>query len=313
MVIVFGDLIADLAMRISDFPIQAQDLKHVSYLELGPGGATNIAIMAARFGLSVSCMGEVGRDPFGEIVMGGLRREGIGTGNILVTESSKTPVAGVLVDRQREPAYLGYMGNLVVRELADGWRETIQDAQALFADGWVEIPEMPSMILDAFRTAKNTGVKTFFDPGPGNPADDLAWQNESAALATVLLVNAEEAQRLAKLNDPLAAARSLVQKGPALVVLKMGAEGMFLLTPDAQVRAPGFAVEARDLTGAGDSVTGAILYGYLNGLDLEALGVLANATGATKVQKLGTGHNMPTLDEIRATLRRFAPARTGMI
>lgn len=313
MVIVFGDLIADLAMRIQDFPIQAQDLKPLSYLEIGPGGATNIAIMAARFRLPVSCMGQVGRDAFGEIVMSGLRREGIETGNIIVSESGKTPVAGVLVDRQREPAYLGYMGNLVVRDLADGWRETIEQAQALFADGWVEIPEMPGMILDAFRAAKNAGVKIFFDPGPGNPAGDLTWQIEAAALATVLLVNKEEAQRLANVGDPIAAARSLVQKGPELVVLKMGAEGMILVTRHAEVRSAGFPVEALDFTGAGDSVTGAILYGYLNGLDLEALGILGNATGATKVQKLGTGHNMPSLDEIRATLQRFAPERAGLV
>lgn len=313
MVIVLGDLIADLSIRILEFPIHAQDLKPISYLEIGPGGATNIAIMAARFGLSVACLGEVGRDSFGEVVLNGLQREGIETREVIVTAESKTPVAGVIVDKQREPAYLGYLGNLVVREIPDAWRAPLENAKALFADGWVEISEMPRMILDAFRIARNAGVKTFFDPGPGNPAFDLEWHAQVASLSTVLLVNEEEAQRLANLVDPIAAAQFLVRNGSELVVLKRGAAGLILFTAEKQERVAGFKVEPRDFTGAGDSVTGAMLYGILNHLDLQAMGVLGNATGATKVQKLGTGHNMPTLDEIRATLAKFAPEHTKLL
>ncbi len=313
MVIILGDLIADLAIRIPAFPIHAQDLKPISYLEIGPGGATNIAIMAARFGLPVACLGEVGRDAFGEVVLSGLKREGIEAHDVIVTAESKTPVAGVVVDEKREPAYLGYMGNLIVRTLPDAWRARIENADALFADGWIEIPEMSAMILRAFKIGKDAGVKTFFDPGPGNAFLNLAWHRDAAALSDVLLVNEDEARRLAAREDPINTARALIQNGSELIVLKRGAEGLILITKNAEEHIAGFQVEARDLTGAGDSVTGAILFGYLNGMDLSSLAVLANATGATKVQKLGTGHNMPTLDEIRATLKNFAPEHTNLI
>lgn len=313
MIIVLGDLIADLSLRIANFPINAQDLKPVSYLEVGPGGATNIAIMAARFGMPVACLGEMGNDTFGEVVRSGLAREGIDTRHIIITDDSKTPVAGVIVDEKREPAYLGYLGKLVVRALPESWHTPIRDADALFADGWVEIPEMPAVILSAFRMAREHGVKTFFDPGPGNGAFDLTWHVDAAALATVLLVNEEEAQRLTGRADSLAAARQLVQNGSELVVLKRGADGLVLITVKQEQAVSGFKVEPRDFTGAGDSVTGAILYGYFNGMDLQALGILGNATGAAKVQKLGTGHNMPTLAEIRATLEQHAPAYANFI
>ena len=64
-------------------------------------------------------------------------------------------------------------------------------------------------------------------------------------------------------------------------------------------------VVARDATGAGDSLAAAIMYGYLHRFDLQALGDLGNATGAAKVLKLGTGHNMPTVAEVNTMLRRF--------
>ncbi len=47
------------------------------------------------------------------------------------------------------------------------------------------------------------------------------------------------------------------------------------------------------------------MYGYLNRFDLEKMGDLGNATGAAKVLKLGTGHNMPTVAEVNAMLARF--------
>ena len=121
-VCILGDLIADLSVRVDTFPITAQDLHPVSYLELGPGGATNIAIMAARFGLAVSCFGELGKDPFGDIVWKGLQREHIETEHILVSPQTRTPVAGVVVDEQREPAYLGYQGELHTLALPSAWR-----------------------------------------------------------------------------------------------------------------------------------------------------------------------------------------------
>ena len=63
--------------------------------------------------------------------------------------------------------------------------------------------------------------------------------------------------------------------------------------------------ELRDATGAGDSFAGAAIFGYLNGLSLRQIGTLGNAAGAAKIQKLGTGHNMPTPEEIQGILTRF--------
>jgi len=54
MVIVLGDMIADISMRIGGMPVNATDIQRISYMAVGPGGATNVAIAAARFGLRVA-------------------------------------------------------------------------------------------------------------------------------------------------------------------------------------------------------------------------------------------------------------------
>lgn len=90
-----------------------------------------------------------------------------------------------------------------------------------------------------------------------------------------------------------------------MIVIKRGSAGCMLLTEDEEHIAPGFPVHVHDTTGAGDSLDAAMVYGYLRGISLQELGSLANAAGATKVRKLGTGHNMPTVAEIREILERF--------
>lgn len=313
MVIVIGDMIADFTLRIPAFPIGAGGLQPVEYLALGPGGAGNVAITAARLGLHVACLGEVGSDRFGEIVLEGLRAEGVDVGDVIVSRGGETPVAGVIVDQRGEPAYLGYPGRLVVHALPEPWEAKISGAEAVFADGWADHAHVPDLILGSMRAAKHSSVPFFFDPGPGNPALDGRWHVDACALATVLLATEDEAERLAGVSDPVAAARQLMELGPEMVVVKRGAAGCFLVRGAEVHLAPGLPVEALDNTGAGDSLDAAVIFGYLKGLSLEAMGVLANATGAAKVRKLGTGRNMPRLAEIREMLDRFDPDMSSLI
>ncbi len=305
MVIILGDILADYAIRVEQLEIQPKDLQRVSYLALGPGGACNVAIMAAHLGLAASTLGEVGGDLFGEIVLEGLAAEGVDVSRVIVTPDAQTPVANVLVDERGEPAYLGFPGSLKVMSLPPEWPPLIAAAEALYADGWVDQPGQAVVILDALRAARDAGVPSFFDPGPGNPKIDNSWHVEAAGLATVLLATEEEARRLSGEADPVNSARVLLSRGCRLVVIKRGMAGCFLLTADDLHIAPGLPVVARDATGAGDSLAAAIMYGYLHRFDLQALGDLGNATGAAKVLKLGTGHNMPTVAEVNTMLRRF--------
>lgn len=303
-IIIFGNLLADLNLFFSAFPVQGQALQTLESLDVGPGGACNVAIMAARLGMPIASMGEVGDDSFGRLVLDGLRREGIDTSHVLVTAKSQTPVAVVLVDRSGEPAYLGFRGRLTQFALPASWRTALSQAQALFVDGWVEFAGAVALVLEAVQVAREHGVPIFFDPGPGNPNLDNGWHTAVAAQSTVLLLNQQEAARLSQLTDAWQMGAALLALGPQLVILKQGGQGCLLFTSQEAIHAPGFAVPLVDATGAGDSLAGAVMVGYLRGLPLADLGTLANATGAAKVQKRGTGHNVPTRAEVRAMLQQ---------
>lgn len=300
---ILSDLIADIGMRLSEFPVRAKDIHRLSYMEVGPGGACNVAIMAARFGLPVGCIGEVGDDDFGRLVRTGLEREGVNSTHLQVTPGARTPVAGVIVDWAGEPAYLGYPGDLHIRQWPAEWNAPVENAEALFADGWAEHKQVPAMVLRGFELAQAAGVATFFDPGPGNPEVDSAWSKDAVALSRVLLLNRAEARGLVGNLEDKELVSALQALGPAWVVFKRGSQGLILAHGHEQIDAPAFSVDVKDTTGAGDSVTGAIMYGILKRMAIEKLATLACATGAAKVMKLGTGHNLPTLAEIAAVLQ----------
>jgi sugar/nucleoside kinase (ribokinase family) len=164
------------------------------------------------------------------------------------------------------------------------------------------------LVLAGFEAAADAEVPIFFDPGPGNPELDNSWHRTAARLATVLLATEGEAERMSGLSDPVASARALLTAEEQLVIVKRGVAGCMLVTATELEIVPGFPVEAVDATGAGDSFAAAAIFGYLNDLPLEALGTLANATGAAKVQNPGTGHSMPSAAEVRTVLERFDKA-----
>jgi sugar/nucleoside kinase (ribokinase family) len=76
----------------------------------------------------------------------------------------------------------------------------------------------------------------------------------------ILLVNDEEALQMTGSSHPMAAARKLSDRGPATVVVKMGAHGAMVLHEGQPFFCPCYPVESVvDPTGAGDSFAGAFL------------------------------------------------------
>jgi sugar/nucleoside kinase (ribokinase family) len=305
LITILCDVLADIGFYVEAFPITAESMARSRELHITSGGATNVAITAARLGLVVQVLGEVGDDAIGDIVLRELEKEGIDATGIVRSHGATTPVAGVVVDHLGEAGYIGYPGTLVIEELTDDWRARIAGSQALFADGWADHEAVADIVLEGFRVARDNGVPSFFDPGPGNPDFERGWHKEAARLASVILATEAEASWLSGLNDIKRTAETILNWGPELVVIKRGPGGC-LLTRDGQFYlSPSFPVEILDNTGAGDALDAAVINAYLKGFDLERMGALANAAGAAKARKRGTGRNMPKREEIEAVMAAF--------
>lgn len=119
----------------------------------------------------------------------------------------------------------------------------------------------------------------------------------------IVAVGAAEITGLTGLTDPLHAAASLADDRRTAVIT-LGAAGCLAVGPDGTYQAPGIPAHALDTTGSGDAFIAAFTAGWLDGLPLPELLVLANGFGAAAAERAGAGAMLPGPIEVRDLLGR---------
>jgi 1-phosphofructokinase len=146
---------------------------------------------------------------------------------------------------------------------------------------------------------------------------DTSGQPLREALASrpeVVKPNVDELSEL--LGRPLAtpeavreAGESLLARGIGRVVVSMGGEGAVFLDGDRALLARPPKVTVRSTVGAGDAMVGVIVFGLIHEMPLDVLALLATASGAHAVTRLGAG--IADLDELRELMKQVEIVALG--
>ena len=284
--------VVDITFAVESFPVLPAQHQTIQERLVTAGGPGNTLICGVRFGLRMIALGNVGEDEFGHFLIERLAAEGVDTARILLRLDRSTAVTVALAAPNGEHVFLAYSGGFDSgpAEFPAGWVESLTSADALLLDGYTFRAMGPAVNRAALALARPRQIPVFFDPGPEIEFMERNWLAEMLAQTTVALVTRDEASQIVgeTLPDKVLAER-IRQLGPALVLLKLGGDGILGHSAAETIYQPGFVVPVRDLTGAGDSVAAAAIYAYLQDFPLDKLLVLANATGAAAVQKLGAG------------------------
>jgi sugar/nucleoside kinase (ribokinase family) len=115
--------------------------------------------------------------------------------------------------------------------------------------------------------------------------------------------NQDEGRELTGETEPAAIARRLRRAGVKTVIVKQGAAGCYVDSPEGAFFSAGFPVRALDTTGAGDCFAAAFLAALLRGNSLPQAVRFANAAGALSTLGLGGGDSAPTLAQVEEFLR----------
>ena len=115
--------------------------------------------------------------------------------------------------------------------------------------GQLEVPIETT--LEAFRVARAARVRTVLNPAPAGPLIQ-----ELLAAAELCVLNELEAEQLsgvpaATLLQIEEAARVLLARGPAVVIVTLGADGALVVEQESAEHVPAIRVDAVDPTGAG--------------------------------------------------------------
>ncbi len=305
-VISLGDLVTDLVTTIPHFPVEAGKHQHPSTVRAEPGGAGNFLIAGSRLGMHMIALGTVGDDPFGHLILAVLGQENVNTEFVVQMPATTTTTVVVLVDGQGNHVFLGAYGEGPSVIMPPTWMRAIDRSQAVFSYGYtMQDKRMADACQQALKHAAEKGIPIFFDPGPEMARANQAQRQFVLTQSQVLLMTEDEIPILAGGRTGLDAAHDLLAFGPLAVCIKRGSKGCVLFTRDGIYEHPGYPVVIRDTNAAGDSFAAAFIDAWLSRWEPVKLLAFANAVGAAKVRKIGSGSQVPTAAEVQAVLDEF--------
>jgi sugar/nucleoside kinase (ribokinase family) len=298
--IVIGDCNPDLVLSGNVRPRFGQAETVVGDAELTVGGSAAITACAAvRLGLDCTLIAAIGDDALGRTQAEALSAAGVDLSGLSVDPEHATGVTVVLAETA-DRAILTAPGAIARLNRAAVDEAVLATADHVHVSAWFLLedlrPALPSLLRTARAAGATVSLDTNFDPAGRWLSDEL-----ELALGEVdlLLPNLAEARALSGEADPLAAARALARRVPAVAV-KLGADGAVVVAGNDTAAAAPPAVEVIDTTGAGDNFNAGFIVGRLGGRSLADSLRLAIACGALSTGALGGASAQPNLERASA-------------
>jgi sugar/nucleoside kinase (ribokinase family) len=303
-VVCLGILIADIFASPIDSLPAAGELRLVDRYLLSAGGcAVNTAACLWRLGREVAVMGKVGHDVLGDFVLRDLGRLGINASAVRRSTSYPTSTTYVINVEGEDRRYLHCLGANADFSLADIDVSALDGARVLYFGGYVLMPGFPPQDLARlFREAKERGLITILDVviGAGIPVS-IEWVEQVLSHTDLFLPNDDEARALTGRKDPSEQAKVLARLNPdCTIAITRGRRGALVRRGNEILRAPGYAVNAVDESGAGDAFAAGFITGMLEKWPLEQTLQFASAVGASCTRALGCTEAVFQLDEALA-------------
>jgi 5-dehydro-2-deoxygluconokinase len=284
------------------------------------GTATNVAVAASRLGRRAALITKVGDDGFGAYVRAALAGFGVDTRYVGTDERLRTPVVFCELNPPEDPPLLFYREPSapdIQLRLGELDLDTIAAVSLFWVTG-TGLSAEPSRAatlgaLHARRRAAGRAVP----PAAGRVTVlDLDWRpmfwsdaadatrvyREALGMVTAAVGNRAEAAVAVGTDEPVEAARRLLDLGVELAVVKLGGDGALVATRTGMVEVAPVPVRVVCALGAGDAFGGALCHGLLAGMPADQAVRLANAAGALVASRLACADAMPTLAEIQALL-----------
>lgn len=286
-------------------------LRHATQFDRHVAGAeSNLAVGLARLGHSVGWISRVGADEFGACILSFLRGEGVDVSRVAIHEDAPT---GVFFKERRRAGLTRvfyYRSGSAASRIApsDVDDDYVRQARCAHLTGVTAAlgPEPLKALERVMSVAAEADVPIAFDPNVR-----LKLWSEHDARRTLLgllggvrwlLASREEATLLTGHDDPELAARALLDRGPAVVVVRLGEEGALGVSADQVIHSPAIDVEVVETVGAGDAFNAGFLAAQLRGWPLDAALRLGNIVGGLATTVPGDVEGLPTWGEVQPYL-----------
>jgi ribokinase len=297
---VVGGINMDLVVQVPHIPRPGETVQGEEVTRFPGGKGSNQAVAASRLGATVTIVGQVGADAFGEELLATLGAAGVKTDGVRRVHGKATGVALISVAGDGQNSIVVAPGANMAWDdsaIADVER-AVGQCRLLVLN--LEVP--PPVIARAVHAAKHSEARVILNPAPHRRGDEGCFgeveifvpnQVEAALYAGVEPVSVRD---WGKIGQHL---RGL---GPPTVVVTLAAEGSVIVSSDGVTKVPSFPVQVVDTTAAGDAFVGGLAVAVLSGVSLREAARYANACGAVAVTRAGAQPSLPRRAEVEELL-----------
>lgn len=234
------------------------------------GSVANSIIAFAQLGGQAAFLGCVGDDRYGLFYKTEFDELGVDIDNpIVVGQTTGTCVCLITPDAERTMrTCLGVSSHLAAQHVDE---RRLREADWLFVEGYVLANPQTGQgaVREALRLARRHGVRValtcseaFIVSGFGDAFFETLGQTD------LLFCNAAEARAVTGAADAAEAFAALAGRVPSALVTD-GPNGAYVRHGGVEAHVPAFRCQPVDLTGAGDMLAGAFLYGITHGVSAD--------------------------------------------
>jgi len=305
-IVVVGSLNMDFVVQVEQLPAPGQTVLGREFQMIPGGKGANQAVAAGKLGansVNVRMVGRVGYDVFADHLKASLSAAGVDVSAVHATRAQPTGVALISVDRAGQNSIVVASGanHALAAAETEAMRPVFRGARFVL----FQLESPLDTVASALKLAREEGARTILDPAPAAPLPpellanvDILTPNETEASVLLGLPPARVAA-----SDAVPLARSLRQRGPKAVLLKLGDQGCFYCDGETELFSPAFSVTPRDTTAAGDTFNAALAVALAEDREIGEALRFANAAAAISVTRMGAQASVPARAEVDAFLK----------
>ena len=294
-----GQVVVDLSMDIDHLPERGGDI-FARRSAIKVGGGYNVIRAARQMGAPIAYMGAIGTGPMADMARGALAALQVpAQGPVL--DDCDTGYSVAMIEPSGERTFVSARG--AETRVPEGTYESMDlvPGDVIYLSGYSFCHKDNTRSLVGFaHRHQGEGFPVLFDLGPMVANIALDVLKTVNGLHPIWSLNEREgpilAERLGCRPDVRgeteleSTCRSLSQKLGSPVVLRAGARGAWYCQPKDSIQIeyiPTPQVHAIDTNGAGDTHSGVLCAGILQGLPIEEALTLANCAGALSTTQPG--------------------------
>jgi sugar/nucleoside kinase (ribokinase family) len=270
------------------------------------GDASNQAVTASSLGLHTGLISCVGDDWKGQQLLSLLQAKGVNTDLVETLPDEDSVASIVLVGDDGSRNFMFDRGCGEKYLPSPTIMNAVKSTKLLSIGSFFVLPRFDHEGVQVLlEIAKEAGVITVADMTCDTLKEGFSYIGNYLSLIDYLMPSYEEAREITGLVEPNMICQRFREYGVHNIVIKMGAKGCYISTPEGDRMIDALkGTKVIDTTGCGDTFVAAFCYGLLNGKTVDESAIFAHGAAAINASHLGASGHIRSAQEVESLITR---------